>query len=396
MKRSWIAGLVAMALVALPSSSFAVTASTLSGTTVQLKSTTIHEGAGEPVKSGALIKVHYTGWLTDSTKFDSSRDRGEPLEFTLGAGMVITGWDQGIVGMKPGEVRRLVIPPELAYGDRTVGPIPSNATLVFEVELVSAQKGLDPDVFPKDLTSFKWKMIAPGVEVYDEQPGAGAEAHAGSRLSMHFTGFLMGGTTVASSKPTGKPFQATLGANKLIRGWELGLVGMKAAGVRWLRLQPSAAYGSTAMPRVPPNSELLYRVEALSMENDDNGTVDYFPELAKLDLKDGREGLKYAVVQAPKTPGTPAKAGQKAKVHYTGWLLDGTMFDSSRGRGNPFEFNLGAGRVIRGWDIGVEGMQPGEKRILVIPPGLGYGSRGAGPIPADATLVFAVEYIGGE
>ena len=96
------------------------------------------------------------------------------------------------------------------------------------------------------------------------------------------------------------------------------------------------------------------------------------------------------------TPGTPAKAGQKAKVHYTGWLLDGTMFDSSRGRGNPFEFNLGAGRVIRGWDIGVEGMQPGEKRILVIPPGLGYGSRGAGPIPADATLVFAVEYIGGE
>jgi peptidylprolyl isomerase len=268
--------------------------------------------------------------------------------------------------------------------------------LVFEVELVSAQKGLDPDAFPKNIDSLPWKSIAPGIEAYDEKVGSGPEAHAGSRLSMHYTGFLTGGTQVASSKTAGKPLQAVLGANKLIRGWEQGLMGIKATGVRWLRLQPSAAYGSTALPRIPPNSVLIYRVEALSMETDENGTVDYFPDLSKLPLQDGREGLKYAVVQAPKTTGNPAKPGQKVKVHYTGWLMDGTMFDSSRGREAPFEFNLGAGRVIRGWDLGVEGMQPGEKRILVIPPGLGYGSRGAGPIPAGATLVFSVEYISGE
>ena len=82
------------------------------------------------------------------------------------------------------------------------------------------------------------------------------------------------------------------------------------------------------------------------------------------------------------------------KVHYTGWMTNGYKFDSSRDRGQPFVFPLGQGRVIRGWDLGVAGMLPGEKRILMIPPGLGYGSRGAGPIPGGATLIFAVEYLG--
>ena len=166
MKRSWMVRIAALAFAFLPLMAFGAS---LGNAEVKLQSTTLHEGSGNPVKVGEVIKVHYMGWLTDSTKFDSSRDRGEPLEFTLGAGMVIAGWDQGIVGMKVGEVRRLVIPPELAYGDRSVGPIPSNATLVFEVELVSAQKGLDPDAFPKNIDSLPWKSIAPGIEAYDEK-----------------------------------------------------------------------------------------------------------------------------------------------------------------------------------------------------------------------------------
>lgn len=97
----------------------------------------IKVGDGAEARAGQTVAVHYTGTLEDGTKFDSSRDRGEPFTFTLGAGQVIKGWDQGVVGMKVGGVRKLTIPAELGYGDRAIGPIPANATLIFEVELLT-------------------------------------------------------------------------------------------------------------------------------------------------------------------------------------------------------------------------------------------------------------------
>jgi FKBP-type peptidyl-prolyl cis-trans isomerase FkpA len=93
--------------------------------------------------------------------------------------------------------------------------------------------------------------------------------------------------------------------------------------------------------------------------------------------------------------GAEAAAGQEVTVHYTGWLTDGTKFDSSKDRDDPFVFPLDGGRVIRGWDEGVQGMKIGGKRKLTIPPDLGYGARGAGGvIPPNATLVFEVELLG--
>lgn len=102
-----------------------------------LKIETLKEGTGEAAKNGDFVSVHYTGTLLNGTKFDSSIDRGEPFSFVLGAGKVIAGWEQGILGMKVGEKRKLTIAPELAYGTAGAGAIiPPNATLIFEVELL--------------------------------------------------------------------------------------------------------------------------------------------------------------------------------------------------------------------------------------------------------------------
>ena len=94
-------------------------------------------GDGDSAATGQFVSVHYTGWLTDGSKFDSSKDRDEPFEFSLGQRMVIAGWDEGVQGMRVGGVRKLTIPPQLGYGARGAGGvIPPNATLVFEVELL--------------------------------------------------------------------------------------------------------------------------------------------------------------------------------------------------------------------------------------------------------------------
>lgn len=397
---------------------------------VPFKVETVKEGSGDPIRAGQLIKVHYKGFLAadsalmmasaapakaDTAKaaakaadssaaepeeteqrgpFANTYESGEPLEFTIGVGQVIVGWEKGLMGMKVGEVRRLSVPSAMAYGENSLDGIPPNSDLLFEVELVHAEKPMEPDVFPKNVDKLAWKEKAKGLKIYDEKVGSGKPAAIGAVLKVHYTGWLLSGRKFASSKDLGKQLEVAMGTGKMIKGWEVGLEGMREGGVRYLRVAPSMGYGATAYTMIPPNSTLVFRVELVSSEVDAEIAehMDFFPDTASLKFENGSEGLRYVVVKQGE--GEPAKSGERVVVHYTGWMVNGYKFDSSRDRGQPFAFTLGAGSVIRGWELGVQGMLPGEKRILMIPPGLGYGSRGAGPIPGGATLIFAVEYLG--
>ena len=119
---------------------FAVDSAALTKTSSGLQFQDVTVGTGAEAQGGQTAVVHYTGWLTDGTKFDSSRDRGQPFSFPIGAGQVIAGWDEGVAGMKVGGRRKLVIPANLGYGEMGAPPvIPPGATLVFDVELLDVK-----------------------------------------------------------------------------------------------------------------------------------------------------------------------------------------------------------------------------------------------------------------
>ena len=136
-----------LGVILLPQVAFSETGQGSSGVKELIKKDT-KVGTGEEATIGKMVEVHYTGWLYDpgtpdkkGEKFDSSRDRGDPFSFLLGAGRVIKGWDRGVAGMKVGGQRTLIIPPEMAYRAEGRGKIPPNATLIFDVELLSLRQG---------------------------------------------------------------------------------------------------------------------------------------------------------------------------------------------------------------------------------------------------------------
>ncbi|MCB9898235.1 MAG: FKBP-type peptidyl-prolyl cis-trans isomerase [Planctomycetes bacterium] len=233
-----------------------------------------------------------------------------------------------------------------------------------------------------------------GLWYVDEKVGDGPMPRVQDDVELHYTGWLADGTQFASSHDgEGQPI--TYALTKFIAGWQQGVTGMHAGGVRWLVIPSELAYGAKGQePNIPPDATLVFKVELLSVPrfagHDEalgflrsqgvDPTAGHFTEsgLWVLDVVEG--------------DGPKPMPSDKVTVHYTGWLPDGTKFDSSRDRGQPTSFGLR--QVIAGWTEGVGDMKKGGRRWLVIPYDLAYGVQGRPPtIPPKATLVFDVELL---
>lgn len=209
----------------------------------------------------------------------------------------------------------------------------------------------------------------PSVSSIDMVLGTGDVAAKDDLVTVDYTGNLLTGKVFDTS--TGKaPFTFKLGAGEVIKGWDLGVDGMKVGGRRVLSIPAELAYGDKENGDIPAKSTLVFDIKVLGV------------------IKSGaKQMLKIEELGAGTGPAS--KDGDTVEVKYAGSFLNGTPFDSG-----SFSFELGAGKVIKGFDQGVLGMSKGQKRRITVPPDLGYGARGAGGvIPPNATLVFDVELI---
>jgi peptidylprolyl isomerase len=221
--------------------------------------TDLEEGEGPVVQDGWLLAIAYTGWLYDPAAADNrgrevlSVTAEDPDSFRLGVGQVIRGMDQGLAGMRVGGRRRVVVPPDLGYGAQGSSFAPGNATLLFEVALIAGAE------VPFETT--------------DLEVGTGAEAVSGRQLSMAYHGWLFDllaednkGSSFDSTTAEA-PFEFTLGAGRVIPGWDLGIPGMRVGGVRRIVIPHQLAYrASGSPPRIPPFATLLFEVELLAVE----------------------------------------------------------------------------------------------------------------------------------
>ncbi len=225
-------------------------------------------GAGKKAHAGDQVSVHYVGTLTDEakTKFDSSRDRGQPYSFPLGAGQVIKGWDEGIALLHVGDVATLTIPSALGYGAEGSGKIPANATLIFEVELMDVKDAPKP----WDVSGLKVDSTASGLKyiLVKKGPAAGAKAESGKRVKVHYSGYLYGTWKLFdSSVQRGQPIEFGLGQGQVIPGWEEGIALMHVGDKMRLIIPFRLAYGADGRPPViPAKATLIFDVELIELE----------------------------------------------------------------------------------------------------------------------------------
>lgn len=246
-----------------------------------------------------------------------------------------------------------------------------------------------PKYKSKPVKKPKAVKTASGLEYTITSKGNGPVPVAGDKVVVHYTGTLTDGKKFESSLDRGEPFSFVLGRGQVIKGWEEGFALLHAGDKATFRIPAALAYGPANRPGIPPNSDLVFEVELVDVV----GGVRPWVTAKGMDTVKTSSGLKYIVFESHKDSVQPG-IGDDVKMHYSGFFLDGKVFDSSVERGQPLPLVPGLKMVIPGWEEAVALMHKGDKLKLIIPPALAYGEKGYGNlIPPNSTLVFDVELV---
>lgn len=346
---------------------------------------TTKEGSGSGAKNGDSLIIDYSGYLIDGVMFETSlADGEEPLDFVLGEGDFTTGWNLGLEGIKKGEKRTVIIPPELGYGnDGQLPTIPSGATLVFEITRLS-----------NPITTFTLEGNETAIRDGDNSPNLEdfTDFHQintnGGSTTREFTIRNSGDVEL---NLIGDPFISIVAEDDLDGSEDFMVTTMPD-------LATIAPGGSTSF--VVDFAPTVYglhtaRIEVLTDANHD-GIYDFKIQGTGLKTQSFEDpeadGLLFSITE--EGIGSEATLGDFIRIDYSGFLLNGEKFDSNIGDdSDPMQFMLGSGDFISGWELGLVGIKTGEKRTLIIPPDLGYGDTGSPSIPPGSILVFELARI---
>lgn len=352
----------------------------------------VEVGTGPRAKAGDLVSVHYTGTLEDGTEFDSSAG-GDPIQFVLGQGGVIPGWDEGIALMNVGGKAQLIIPPALGYGAGGFDPIPPDSTLLFDVELVAAESVPTPAppptaapptaVDPADYTETE-----SGLQYIFLEEGDGETPELGEVANVSFSGWLEDGQRFADSQE-GVPVPFIVGEEQVVPAWDEIVLLMQVGDLVQIVVPPELGLGETGSPNgaVPPNATLIFEMELVSIEPPPP-TPTPAPPPTSVDESDYTvtdSGLKFFSI----TEGTGEliEAGDLITLHYTMWLEDGTQLETSYDFGQPVQLVAGDGQAGPGWDEALLLMSSSGEAQFVLTPELAFGDQAAAA-PTEGNLIF--------
>jgi len=245
-----------------------------------LKYSDVKVGTGSEVKNGELVEVNFKAWIikdssdlfsdwsVDSTKkmdlIADSYAMNQPLKYILGSESFIKGSDEGIVGMKAGGQRIIIIPAKLAYGAQGMGPIPPNSNIKLVIDLMSAK--VAPVVNMWDVDSTLYKTTASGLKYAIIKEGEGVAIEKGKQVVVNYSGFLLDGTKFDSSIERDEPLTLVAGIGQVIPGWDEGLLLLKKGSKARFIIPPALAYGERDLGKIPPNSTLVFDVEVVDVK----------------------------------------------------------------------------------------------------------------------------------
>jgi peptidylprolyl isomerase len=271
-------------------------------------------------------------------------------------------------------------------------PVPGPTTAAAPVPGVIPADARRPEEQPTPVPEDAWVTTASGLKYADLVVGTGNEVVAGAGVSIEYTGWAPDGSVFDSSKRRARPLWITYGRGDApLPGWEEALAGMRGGGKRVAVFPPELAYGQAGRPpRIPGDATVTFEFEVKQVMLQREAPT--APPPVPSDATVTAENVRYADLVTG--TGRTLQTGDVVAVDYTGFLENGTKFDSSLDRPNPTRFTWGVGEMLAGFDKGLVGMKVGGRRVLVVPPELGFGVTGRrGFVPPNETLTFDVTLV---
>jgi FKBP-type peptidyl-prolyl cis-trans isomerase len=376
------------------------------------------------IQDGSIVKMHIRTKIADSAMFDSYKmNNNEPIEQPL-TKQFLGAFMEGFALLTAGDSAILRLPIDTAFKGSPMPPFAKSGDKVsYEVKIISVktkaeadaekekaskvQIGIDYKLLKEYIKTknLKTAKTASGIYYVIDKKGNGKHATAADKVKVHYKGYKLDGSTFDSSYDRGQPIEFPLSG--VIKGWTEGIPLFEEGGKGTLLIPSSLAYGQNAPPgsTIKANEVLLFDVELIKI-NPEPEVV----EAAKIATKEEKELQAYFTknnINPLKTPlgtyytinekgdGAIPKNGDTVVMNYTGKLMDGTKFDSNEDTTfhhvQPFEFPLGANRVIKGWDETIGFLPLNSKATFYIPSRNGYGVQGQAKIPANSILIFDVQ-----